>query len=59
MSHGTKEQNRVWDRKRNANSPTRRFSNTIGRYKRALRQRIALKEQRLEQLEEILNVQKV
>jgi hypothetical protein len=43
--------NRQWDRNRNANDPRRRFANTIGRYKRALRQRIALKQERLKTLE--------
>lgn len=54
-----KEVNRAWDRKRNAGSPTRRFANSIGRYKRALRARIALKEERIKELEENLYVPKV
>lgn len=56
MPYKDKDVNREWDRKRNAESPARRFSNSIGRYKRKLRVRIARKEQQLEQLEEILNV---
>lgn len=59
MPYKSKDDNREWDRRRNAESPTRRFANSIGRYKRKLRARIALKEERLEQLGEILNVKKV
>lgn len=56
MPFKDKEVNRAWDRRRNASSPTRRFANSIGRYKRELRARIARTEERIKELEENLDV---
>ena len=45
------------NRKQNSLNPNKRFSNSIGRYKRKLRERIVVKEQRIAELEEFLSVQ--